>query len=245
MADKLIVDIGNTRTKLALFHNDVLTDLQVFEQPETGVVEQLLTKYPDVQASILSAVRSYPPEIELLLKRQGFFVQLDKSTALPFQNKYKTPETLGKDRLAIAAGAQHQFPGQNVLVIVAGTTITFDLVNRDGEYLGGSISPGLHMRFNALHTFTDQLPLIKLKNTDIELTGTTTETAILSGVIHGMTAEMEGIIDRYQNKYKSLKIIFGGGDYKYFDKRLKNNIFATPNIVLKGLKVILDFNEEI
>lgn len=245
MADKLIVDIGNTRTKLALFHNDVLSDLQVFEKPETGFVEQLLEKYPDVQASILSSVRNYPHEIELLLKRQGFFVQLDKDTALPFQNKYKTPGTLGKDRLAIAAEAQHQFPGEHVLAIDAGTTVTFDFINRDGEYLGGSISPGLHMRLKALHTFTDQLPLIVLKDTDIDLTGNTTEKAILSGVIHGMEAEMDGIIDRYQKKYESLKIIFGGGDYKYFDKRLKNNIFATPNIVLKGLKVILDFNEEI
>ena len=245
MADKLIVDIGNTRTKLALFHNDVLNDLQVFERPETGFVEQVLEKYPDVQASILSAVRSYPREIELLLKQQGYFIQLDKETPLPFQNRYKTPGTLGKDRLAIAAGARSQFPGQNVLAIVAGTTVTFDFINSNGEYLGGSISPGLHMRLKALHTFTDQLPLIELREEAVDLIGTTTETAILSGIVNGMAAEMDGIIDRYDKNYKSLKIIFGGGDYKYFDKRLKNNIFATPNIVLKGLKVILDFNEEI
>ncbi|MBN2616164.1 MAG: type III pantothenate kinase [Bacteroidales bacterium] len=245
MADKLIVDIGNTRTKLALFHNDLLTDLRVFEKPDTGFIEQMLEKYPDVQGCILSAVRVYPREIDELLKRQGFFIQLNKSTPLPFQNKYKTPGTLGKDRLAIAAGAQAQFPEQNVLTIVAGTTVTYDFINCDGEYLGGNISPGLHMRLKALHTFTDQLPLIELMDSDIELIGTTTETAILSGALHGMAAEMEGMIHRYQNKYKSLKIIFGGGDYKYFDKRLKNNIFATPNIVLKGLKEILDFNEEI
>ncbi|MBN2638417.1 MAG: type III pantothenate kinase [Bacteroidales bacterium] len=245
MAEKLIVDIGNTRTKLAVFQNNTLSDLQVYDGPVSGNVLEIVKKHPTIQSSILSSVRNYPENINQILTSLGFFIKLDQNTKLPFENKYGTPSTLGKDRIAIAAEACNHFPGENVLAIDAGTTVTYDFINSKGEYLGGSISPGIHMRLNALHTFTDQLPLIELKDTQAELTGNSTEHSIISGVLNGMRAEIDGIINQYREQYHSLKIIFGGGDYKYFDKRLKNNIFATPNIVLKGLKVILDFNEEI
>ena len=245
MVLKLIVDIGNTLTKLALFEDDVLTDVRVTDQPDSRFFEDLVNHHPDIQATVLSAVRDYPAEIDSLLSRQGYYLKLSAATPLPFVNKYKTPETLGKDRIAIVAAAQHRFPEQNVLAIDAGTTVTYDFINSAGEYLGGSISPGLRMRFQALHNYTDKLPLIELKDDPVELTGDSTESAILSGVLNGMTEEIKGVIEQYRQKFDSLKIIFGGGDYKYFDKRLKNNIFASPNIVLQGLKVILDFNEEI
>jgi len=244
MGLKLIIDIGNSRTKFAIFQKDKLLNLQVFENPELVFLMKILQTFPDVDASVLSAVKDYPGVFDDVLKKHGFFVKLDETTPLPFKNFYKTPKSLGKDRLAIVAGARAYFPEQNVLAIVAGTTITYDLVNEKDEYLGGGISPGIMMRFKALHTFTEKLPFIKPVEEKQPLIGNTTETAILSGVLNGMVAETDGIINRYKEKFKNLKIIIGGGDYKYFDKRLKNNIFVAPNLVLEGLKKILNFNEE-
>lgn len=242
---KLIIDIGNTRTKLAVFHENNLIDLQVSERPELVFLNKVLMTYPDVSASVLSSVRDYPIEFDTLLKRVGFFLKINAEILLPFKNLYQTPQSLGKDRLAIVAGAKARFPQENVLAIDAGTTITYDFINKNGEYLGGGISPGIVMRLKALHTFTDKLPFISSMEMKIPLIGNTTKMAILSGVMNGVVVELDGIIDRYKQQFNGLKIIMGGGDHKYFDTRVKNNIFASPNIVLEGLKEILDFNEEI
>jgi type III pantothenate kinase len=244
MGLKLIVDIGNTRTKLAIFQENKLLDLQISESPEFVFLQKILQKFPDADASVLSSVRNYPAEFDEVLSARGFFLKLDENTPLPFKNLYATPKSLGKDRLAIVAGARARFPESNVLAVVAGTTITYDMINQDNEYLGGGISPGMFMRLKALHTFTEYLPLIKSVDEEPSLIGNTTETAILSGVMNGLVAEVDGVIDAYKQQFEDLKIIVGGGDYKYFDKRLKNNIFAAPNIVLEGLKEILNFNDE-
>ena len=245
MGLKLIIDIGNSRTKFAIFQKNKLLDLQIFESPEFLFLKKIMQTYPAIDASVLSAVRDYPGEFDDVLKEQGFFLKLDETTQLPFKNLYKTPKSLGKDRLAIVAGAKASYPKHNVLAIVAGTTITYDVVNERGEYMGGGISPGIVMRFKALHNFTEKLPFIKPEGEkQPDLIGNTTENAILSGVMNGATEEIDGIINRYKEFFKNLKVIVGGGDHKYFDKRLKNNIFAAPNIVLEGLKEILDFNEE-
>ncbi len=244
MGLKLIVDIGNTRTKFAIFQENKLLDLQITESPEFVFLQKILESFPQVEASVLSSVRSYPEDFDTVLSSHGFFLKLDENTPLPFKNRYGTPGSLGKDRLAIVAGARALFPGENVLAVVAGTTITFDVLNRYDEYLGGGISPGLTMRFQALHRFTEKLPLVKPVEESTPLVGNTTETAIRTGVMNGLLAEVDGVIDSYKQQFEDLKIIIGGGDYKYFDKRLKNNIFAAPNIVLEGLKEILNFNEE-
>ena len=244
MGLKLIIDIGNSRTKFAIFQKDKMLDLQVFENPELGFLRKILQSFPAIDASVLSAVKDFPGEFDEVLKACGFFLKLDETTPIPFKNLDKTPKSLGKDRLAIVAGARACYPKQNVLAIVAGTTITDDVVNEKDEYLGGSISPGIMMRFKGLHTFTGKLPFIKPVEEKLPLIGNTTETAILTGVLNGLLEETDGIINRYRERFKDLKIIVGGGDYKYFDKRLKNNIFAAPNLVLEGLKEILNFNEE-
>lgn len=244
MGLKLIIDIGNTRTKFAIFQENKLLDLQIFDGPEFVFLEKILQTFPKIDASVLSSVRNYSAEFDDALGRRGFYLKLDESTRLPFKNMYKTPHSLGKDRLAIVAGAKARFPGKNVLAVVAGTTITYDVINQYNEYFGGAISPGIMMRFKALHTFTEKLPLIKPVEREISMIGDSTETAILSGVMNGLVAEVDGVIDEYRNQFNDLKVILGGGDYKYFDKRLKNNIFAAPNIVLEGLKEILSFNEE-
>jgi type III pantothenate kinase len=168
---------------------------------------------------------------------------LNRDTQIPLKNAYKTPETLGKDRIAAAVAAWHEFPGKDLLVIDAGTAITMDMVTKPGEFLGGAIAPGIDLRFKALHTFTGRLPLIKRKNINY-LTGTSTEESINSGVINGIAAEIDGIIDKYKILYPDLITIFGGGDSKFLHKRLKNSIFALPNPVVNGLHTILNYNIE-
>ncbi len=242
---KLVIDIGNTKTKAALFVNG-----KIFFEGKSGdddieFIKTVLTK-GKIDSAILSSVKKENAAINELLESKNIkFLELTASTPLPFKNLYKTPETLGKDRIALAAAASALFPGENVLVIDAGTSITYDFINSRNEYLGGAIAPGLQMRFKALHNFTDKLPLVfPDDNENTELIGNTTRTAILSGVINGMSAEIDGIIERYKKRYETMKTVFTGGDYKYFDKRLKNSIFARSNFVAEGLLEILNFNEK-
>jgi type III pantothenate kinase len=166
-----------------------------------------------------------------------------QNTSLPIINKYRTPETLGKDRLAGVVGAQHLLPACDILVIDAGTAITYDFITSSGEFIGGSISPGIAMRYKALNTYTDRLPLLNYYD-NAKLIGDDTSTSIFSGVLNGAVAEMEGIIQQYREVYPGIKIILTGGDHNYFDKRLKIKTFAAPNLVLEGLNLILDFNIE-
>ncbi len=242
---KLIIDIGNTKTKLAVYENQ----RPLFRDASDGNVEKLLEnalQKGTITSAIVSSVKNEEDTLKQFLKSRGIplFV-LTYQTPLPFKNYYRTPETLGNDRLALAAGACSLFPRQNVLVIDTGTSITYDFINSSNEYLGGSISPGIQMRFKALHTFTDKLPLIMSEKYRVPpLIGETTREAILSGVLNGILAEIEGIIDSYKRSYSNLKVILSGGDYKYFDKRLKNSIFAHSNLVLEGLLEILKFNEK-
>ena len=237
----LIIDIGNTNKKLALFEGDVLVDLQQFALLTPRNLREFALLYPDIGNCILSSVVSRHLPVHRILSSSCNFIELDETTPVPLHNLYRTVKTLGKDRLAAAVAGRNKFPGKNVLVINAGTCITYDFVNDNNEYLGGSISPGILMRFHALHTFTGKLPLVSFVDQDI-LTGTDTRESILSGVLTGAVAEIEGITARYRKKYPDLKVILSGGDEKYFDKRLKISIFALPNIVIHGLQQILAFN---
>jgi type III pantothenate kinase len=154
-----------------------------------------------------------------------------------------TSETLGADRLAAAVAAHSLMPSDNVLLINAGTAITYDVVTADGVHLGGAISPGIIIRYKALHTFTGRLPLLD-EITDSPLIGQTTVGSILSGVLNGTLSEVDGMIERYGQLYSGMKTILSGGDNNYFDKRLKNKTFAIPNLVLTGLNITLDYNLE-
>lgn len=242
---KLVVDIGNSFIKFAVFSQNEMVVTKSQKQFDEKLMNAILEAYPGLQSAIVSNVRN--DKILFLSKytEKINIIQFSHTTPIPIKNSYKTPETLGKDRLAAAIGAHDMYPGENLLIIDAGTSITYDMVNLEGEYLGGSISPGIKMRFDALHTFTGKLPLIKpVWDKDIEMIGNTTEDAILSGVQFAVLREMEGMIEAYKQKFMRLKILLTGGDHIYFDKYLKNNIFAAPNLVLTGLKKILDFNEE-
>lgn len=243
---KLVIDIGNSFTKLAVFKSDEIIDFKVIEKVTIDVLEDIFREYPQISSSIISSVAVHDISLNEYLIQRGFFIELNHSTPVPFINRYDTPETLGKDRIAIASAAVHKYPGDNVLIIDTGTSITYDLVTSQKHYLGGGISPGLNMRFKALHNFTHRLPLIKLPEpiAEINLVGTSTESSLLTGVVNGLIAEVENIIVQYNTKFSPLKILISGGDYKYFERLVKSNIFAAPNIVVFGLKCILDFNEE-
>jgi type III pantothenate kinase len=199
--------------------------------------------YPEISACIIGSVRELPEDISKIFPSEVKLLILGPLTRLPISHNYKTFDTLGVDRIAGVVAVHSLYPGKNVLLIETGTCITYDFIDSRGVYHGGGISPGLHMRFSALHTFTDKLPLIEPVS-DPALLGDSTETSILSGVINGLKAEVEGIISRYENNYENLTIILSGGNLDYFDKNLKNNIFAVPNIVLTGLNLILEFNDK-
>ena len=238
---ELVLDFGNTSKKIALFDAGNLVFLQHHPEIALETVRDFVENHPGITSCIFSSVIHHSVSIDEFLVSRFPTLILDCSTPLPIHNGYKTPETIGKDRLAAAVAGAFCFPGKPVLVINAGTAITYDFVNPSGEYLGGAISPGMKMRFKALHTFTGKLPLVEYKET-AEILGNDTENSILSGVINGIVGEMEAFATQIIAQYPELNIILSGGDLNYFVKRLKISIFAVTNIVLAGLHQILLFN---
>jgi type III pantothenate kinase len=248
----LILDLGNTNKKMAVLpagklrpeaFSGIDQTIESFPEISLQAVQEFTRRYPYIEACIISSVIPFPASISAWLRERFRYIEFDHNTALPVTNRYHSPGTLGKDRLAAAVAGASVYPRQHVLVINAGTAITYDIVTSGGEYIGGAISPGMQMRFRALHTFTKQLPLLTYTEIDF-LTGTDTDKSVLSGVINGMTAEMEGMIAFYRKEYPEIRIILSGGDLNYFVNRLKISIFALPNIVIYGLQQILAFNDK-
>jgi len=239
----LIIDVGNSAVKSAVFQNNKLLKSYVF--PIEKFSENFLKikkTYPRISFSILSSVLKETAELEKLLVEHCELMILNDKTLLPFNNKYSSPQTLGKDRIALVAAGSQQYENSNLLIIDAGTCVTFDFKNNKNEYLGGAISPGLQMRIKALNHFTAKLPLVPLEE-NVALIGDSTRNSILSGVLNGVVAELDGIIDRYKTDYKYLTVILTGGDTQILSKRVKNGIFANPNFLLEGLNYILEFNK--
>lgn len=241
---RLILDFGNTYQKCAIFDDNELLAFERFEKIQLQDLKSFTKQFPAIKSAILSSVIHFDKHISAWLKELFFFIELSANTPIPIINKYGSPDTLGKDRLSAAIGAAALFPNQNVLSIDTGTAIKFDLVSIKGEYLGGSIAPGLFLRFKSLHTFTDKLPLVSYNN-EHPLIGNTTQSSILSGVMNGAISEVNGMIEDYKKRYDKLKIILTGGESIYFVKSIKSDIFADSNLVIKGLNEILKFNEEI
>jgi len=237
---RLVIDFGNTLAKVAVFKNRQTIEVFSIEHVNIEQFTALANKY-HFQNCIVSSVTTIPAEIRDFLEQHFHFTELDHHTPIPVKNLYKTPETLGKDRLAAVVGAFCFFPATNCLVIDAGTCITFDFLDNHGNYHGGAISPGVNLRFKALHTFTSRLPLISSKNFE-GIIGKTSEESILSGVLNGTVAEMKCTIHAYTEIYPDLQVVLTGGDMIFFETKLKSNIFATPNLVLVGLNEILNFN---
>ncbi|MEC9209079.1 MAG: type III pantothenate kinase [Bacteroidota bacterium] len=237
---KLVIDIGNTRTKLALFEGkDVFARSNINECRLKSLQEFVSNK--DVSATIISSVKEINSEILSILDYYKGFI-LSKNTPVPIKNNYKTPNTLGKDRLVAVIGALYLYPKKDIIVFDAGTCLTIDFVSAKGEYIGGRISPGIEMRYKALHTFTDKLPLVQKEKTT-SIIGDDTTSSISSGVQQGILAEVNSIISEYRSKNPDTVVVITGGDSFFFEKELKNGIFANPNLVLVGLNEILDFNE--
>jgi type III pantothenate kinase len=234
----LVVDYGNSAAKVGIFDHQNLLEKLVLRSPEE--LRSYLTQSTATNV-LVSSVKEDADEILSWTTQAKKKFKLDHQLPLPIANRYKTPNTLGVDRLAGVCGAQQLFPFQHCLVIDAGTCITYDFIDKDGNFLGGGISPGLAMRFKAVHTFTAKLPLISAK-ADVPLIGDSTETCIQSGVINGMVEEITGIIDRYRKKYEGLRVILCGGDSLFFENQLKASIFASPELVLVGLNSILNYN---
>ncbi len=238
---KLILDIGNTRVKAAVFENDTLLEVFVFEKTTLLVTLQKIKKAYLIDAGILASVADVSSEMLGEVLRFFPFLVLSSKTKVPFVNSYATPDTLGVDRLALIAAAVAKYPQKNVLVIDAGSCVTFDVVTKDSEYLGGAISPGLQMRYKALHQFTGKLPLLSVSDPE-KIVGTTTEESMHTGVVRGLSHEIEGTIQEYQSKYSELTIVLTGGDANFLGNQLKSVIFAHPNFVLEGLHTILTYN---
>lgn len=238
---KLILDFGNTLQKAAIFDKNQLIAIKAFKKISLKNISNFTSLY-NIDSAIISSVINYNSDIYNYLNTNYYFKELTSDTPIPVKNTYLTPDTLGKDRLAAVVAANDLYPKSDILVINAGTCITYDFIDKNKKYHGGAISPGIKMRFKALHTFTDKLPLIENTNKQTPLIGKDTEKSILSGVINGTIAEIKNIISDYNQKYSNLNVVISGGDMKYFDKIIKNSIFAYPNIVLYGLNLILDFN---
>jgi type III pantothenate kinase len=238
----LIIDIGNTFVKFAVFQVDEIVFQSSVEEPEfKKAFKNILEKHPNIDKCIISSVGNLNEVALKQVKHSLKVVVLNSETKLPFSNKYTTPKTLGMDRLALVSGAVKQFPETNVLVIDAGTCITYDFISNENIYLGGAISPGIRMRYKSLNNLTANLPLLDTKMPE-KLIGNSTENAIHSGVVFGVLNEIDGIIGSYKEKISDLTVILTGGDAYFLSKQLKNSIFANSNFLLKGLNHILQFN---
>lgn len=236
----LSIDIGNSRSKLGIFNGQQLIERPILKVATVAEIEKIIDTY-SIDKVILSTVAAYPPELDIFLQKKLYYLKLEKDTALPIRNDYKTPETLGKDRIAAAVGAWQLFPNQHAVVIDAGTCITIDFVHRDGVYMGGTITPGITLRYKAMHHFTSKLPLVKRQRLD-GFIGYSTETCMRVGAQMGASLEVEGFISRYREEFGEINVIITGGDANYFVTVLKNEIFARPNLVLTGLNEILTYN---
>jgi type III pantothenate kinase len=234
----LVVDYGNSSAKVAIFNQ-----LELVEKHTFAALDELKSFLQNSRADnlIISSVTTDANQITSWAVHAKQKFTLTHTLPLPITILYKTPHTLGVDRIAGACGALQLFPTCSSLVIDAGTCITYDFIDANGNYYGGGISPGLIMRFKAVHTFTARLPLVS-PTEQLELIGNTTETSIQSGVIYGITAEIEGIIARYRHQYPDLKVILCGGDSRFFENKLKGSIFASPDLVLIGLNSVLIHN---
>lgn len=236
---RLSIDIGNSSTKLAVFAGSEIVHHQRLETIDVNDLAHLVETYSP-QKSIISTVKQEVDLLESFLKKHTTYTRFSTLLTKGVQNKYETPTTLGLDRWAAVLGANSLFPNTASLVIDAGTCITYDLLTSKGEYFGGSISPGITMRFKAVHEFTGRLPMVDW-DAEAEIPeGKNTQNAIKSGVLQGIINEIEGFIAINNKKESTLKVIITGGDANFLYKQLQNSIFAPqiskdPYLVLKGL----------
>ena len=236
----LILDVGNSLLKIALFKKSELIQKFKFSENYKRNIENIISKN-NVTHSIISNVGRIDDSIINILKESTNLLLVSNQLKVPFKNLYKSKNTLGQDRLALVSAAAFKFPKENVLIVDVGSCITYDFKNNNNEYLGGGISPGISMRFKSLNTFTSNLPLIDFDSIH-QLIGNNTNNSINSGVINGTISEINGIIQQYNQEFKNIRIILTGGDSNFLLKRIKNSIFADQNFLLVGLNKLLEDN---
>lgn len=239
----LVVDVGNSLIKLAVFDgsNQVLKKT-VLKSDFDKTLDFLQEEFTVIQKVMLSVVGTFSDKSKAKLEKRFKVFEISPTVKVPYTNDYTTPETLGFDRIALVSAAAAQYQDKNVLIIDVGTCITYDFLNSERRYKGGSISPGIDMRYKALNHFTEKLPLLDA-NIPQNLTGNSTQTSIHSGVINGVTFEVDGIIDAYKQENRDLTVILTGGNAHFLRDRLKNTIFANPNFLLEGLNFLLEQNQ--
>ncbi|GGD19919.1 type III pantothenate kinase [Flavobacterium orientale] len=237
----LVIDIGNTRIKAAVFEQYTLLDFVVSERIEVQNDIDFFLKNFKIDSVILSSVSNFEYK-KLFFPESIKVVIVDNSSKMPFSNFYKTPKTLGIDRMVLAAGAVLQFPKKNRLVIDAGTCITYDFIDENDNYFGGAISPGLKLRYEALNNYTANLPLLRLESPE-KVIGNSTNSAIHSGVVNGVIYEIDGFITNFINQNKNFTIILTGGDTDFLAKRLKSTIFANSNFLLESLAHLYQYTK--
>jgi len=240
MIKTICFDFGNTRLKAAVFENGNFAAEIILPNDDLGTIEKLLTEIKP-QKTILSSVIDHKTEIEELLTTQTKFHKVSHLTKANFTTPVGKPESIGADRLALSAAAVYFYPGMNNLVIALGSCITYNFINQYHQFIGGSISPGMEMRFKAMQVFTAKLPLVQ-KDWNFPLIGYDTKTNMQSGVIAGIAFEMDGFIDAYASKYGNFNVVLTGGDTTYFAGQLKNKIFADSNFLFKGLYALSETN---
>jgi len=235
---QLIIDVGNTKIKLAIFDKDAIVKTYTIALQEINkTIEEIALEFP-VKKAILSSVARLSDREKRIIQLRFPTIELNHKTPVPFKNEYQTPETLGVDRIALVSAFAKAYLKYNGLIIDAGTCITYDFITADAIYKGGAISPGLRLRYSSLHHLTANLPFLETKVPE-QLIGRSTNEAIHSGIVNGVLQEIEGIIRLYRADYPNLKVILTGGDAEILSKRLKNSIFAHSNFLLEGLNYIL------
>ena len=234
----LAIDIGNTRVKTGVFDRNDLVDAQVYDQIDNASLQSLINDYSVTHVIAASTATELEKDA---FQAPGLFLRFTSMTPVPIENHYRTPETLGQDRLAGMVAASWLYPGSNVLVIDAGTCITFDFLEETGKYMGGNISPGLDMRYQSMHHFTQRLPSVEREDTGALLGGTTQE-ALQNGGLMGMLMEIAGYIEILRSKYNTLNTVLTGGDAQYLADHLNTGLTIQPHLILIGLNQILQFN---
>ena len=238
----LAIDVGNTQIKWAVFEQNTLFESGIISNLEwEKALENTLKNFPKVTNMVVASVGKLEEEDFLRFSSAIKVEFITKESKFPFQNLYSSPNTLGIDRMVLAAGAVLQFPDKNRLVIDAGTCITYDFIDEKNNYFGGAISPGIRLRYESLHNYTAKLPLLTRENPE-KLIGDTTHQSVHSGIINGVTMEIDGFINAILDKNDNFIIILTGGDSDFLAKRLKNTIFANPNFLLESLNQTFQYN---
>jgi len=231
----ICIDVGNTRTKVAVYENGTLQQLVITNNEK--LIKNISKQIQGIENCvdiILSSVGNLPSEVIENLKKLGNLIIVTHESPIPFKNLYATPTTLGIDRIVLAAGATLKYPNQNRLIIDAGTCLTYDFINNQDQYHGGAISPGIGLRYKSLHDYTANLPLEKISELH-SFVGNSTSASIQSGVLNGVIAEIEAFIDHFKHQDENLTVILTGGNSEFLVNRLKNSIFANPNFLLESL----------